>query len=286
MKKKLEALKFIVRFDFIAAIILLSYAWIVERKVHLFVKKVDSKCWRVTDGAYALNIFTPYRLLNYRSGISARLNRLAESYGFGSYYQIKRGDIVIDIGANIGEFSLFCATKGARVFAFEPDFNAFRLLKENVNTNLVAKKRVSIHDIAISDKTGVINFYLKPLEADSTIISPKNPEDFKRVEITTTRLDEYFSNNGIGEVIKLVKCDAEGAEPEVVYGCEKIFPYIDLFAIDCGPERNGKCTYPEVSLFLEKSGFKILSTPEQTCRGLVVAKNMSLRASVNSKVVQ
>ena len=46
-------------------------------------------------------------------------------------YAPREGDIVIDVGAGIGEFTLWCADAGARVIAFEPDPLAFACLEKN-----------------------------------------------------------------------------------------------------------------------------------------------------------
>ena len=68
----------------------------------------------------------------FRDGISARLEAVAEKYVGGTGYAPREGDIVVDIGAGIGEFTLWCADAGARVVAFEPDPLAFACLERNV----------------------------------------------------------------------------------------------------------------------------------------------------------
>jgi FkbM family methyltransferase len=271
MKSKLELLRFIVRSDYLASKFLTTYSKIKGKS--LSAQKLSDNFWRIDDGKKQLNIFTPYRLLNYRKGIGIRLEMLAKSYGYQEFYEIKRDDIVIDIGANIGEFSIFCSALGAKVIAFEPDENVANLLRKNISEWKECDQLVEVYNKAISNINGEATFYLKPLEADSTLIAPTKPEKYIPAKVDCIRLDDFIINHKITK-IKLLKCDAEGAEPEVVFGCEKIFPIIDYVAIDCGPERNGKPTFKDVIPYLSANGFKILSEPEKTSRGLVVAKNM------------
>ena len=57
----------------------------------------------------------------------------------------------------------------------------------------------------------------------------------------------------------LIKIDAEGAEPEVIYGIDQCFSKIQYISADCGPERNGKPTLNEVKKHLwdlEQSAMK------------------------------
>jgi predicted RNA methylase len=56
----------------------------------------------------------------------------ASQYGHGETYEIKAGDTVIDIGANCGEYAMFCASRGAEVYAVEADPCVFLPLVMNV----------------------------------------------------------------------------------------------------------------------------------------------------------
>ena len=51
-------------------------------------------------------------------------------------YPVERDTVVVDIGANIGLFSLYAAFSGAaRVFAFEPNQEAYRCMLDNIERN-------------------------------------------------------------------------------------------------------------------------------------------------------
>ena len=67
-----------------------------------------------------LNYSRPVRTKRYRNGINAKLNSLACEYLY-DFYDINNEDIIIDVGANIGEFSLFFEKKyNAKIIAIEP----------------------------------------------------------------------------------------------------------------------------------------------------------------------
>lgn len=71
---------------------------------------------------------------------------------------------VVDVGANIGVYSIFCLQlpKIDEVHAFEPAPASFDLLKRNVNEQ-PRRDRVRIYDVAASSSTGTVKF---------TIVSP------------------------------------------------------------------------------------------------------------------
>ena len=75
--------------------------------------------------------------------------------------EVKKGNVVLDIGANIGYYTLIFAKlvgENGKVFAFEPDPTNFALLKKNVEMN--GYKNVVLVQRAVSNKTGKLKLYL------------------------------------------------------------------------------------------------------------------------------
>jgi len=62
--------------------------------------------------------------------------------------KIKKGDIVIDIGMNIGVFTVTASKKGAKVFGFEPDYQNYKMAEKNCAINNV---NANIKNVAVSD---------------------------------------------------------------------------------------------------------------------------------------
>ena len=74
---------------------------------------------------------------------------------------IKKGDIVLDLGANIGYYTLIFAKlvgEVGHVFAFEPDPSNFELLSKNVKEN--KHENVTLIQKAVSDKNEKIKLYV------------------------------------------------------------------------------------------------------------------------------
>jgi FkbM family methyltransferase len=134
---------------------------------------------------------------------------------------LKPGQVVYDVGANIGFFTIICSRLvGARgrVYAFEPMPESAATLRHNVAINsldntLVVEKAVSSTtdraELLISDWSA-----FHALKAEE--ISP--PEHARGVvPVETVTLDDYVSTGG-GQPPDVVKIDVEGAELEVIKG--------------------------------------------------------------------
>jgi FkbM family methyltransferase len=139
---------------------------------------------------------------------------------------VKKGDMVLDIGANIGYYTLLFAKlvgEEGRVFAFEPDVDNFILLRKNVELN--GYKNVLIEQKAVSDRNERINLYLSQNNAGVRRIFKLNDDKCKyktdRIdEVNAIRLDDYFKN--YSNRIDFIKIDVEGAEWAVVRGMQKL----------------------------------------------------------------
>jgi len=135
-----------------------------------------------------------------------------------AHQQIKKGNIVLDIGANIGFYTLIFAKlvgdKG-KVIAFEPEPSNFGILKKNVETN--GYKNVILVPKAVSDKNGEIKLYLSSF---SNAIPRIHKSDFcdRSIEIESVRLDDYLKTINFQERIDFIKIDVEGAEVKVLEG--------------------------------------------------------------------
>jgi FkbM family methyltransferase len=130
--------------------------------------------------------------------------------------EIKENDIILDIGANIGYYTLLFAQRvgdGGHVYAFEPEPQNFELLKKNVQTS--GYRNVTLINMAVSDTTSKLRLYLnKKNKADHRIFDWQDRRKF--IEIDSTRLDDYFSDF-TGD-IAFIKMDIQGAEYRALSG--------------------------------------------------------------------
>lgn len=130
--------------------------------------------------------------------------------------EIKRDDIVLDIGANIGYYTLIFAKlvgENGKVFAFEPDPTNFAILKKNVKIN--GYKNVVLINKAVSDKAGKLKLFLSEDNmGDHRTYDSKDDREF--VEIESVKLDDYFDKTS--DKINFIKMDIQGAEYAAVKG--------------------------------------------------------------------
>ena len=190
-----------------------------------------------------------YRWKLYRKGWSARLRRLADEYGIGRHVSLNPGDVVLDVGANVGEFAYVATSYGARTFCFEPDPKAFGCLLANT----AELKDVHAHNIVVWRENGRVTLNLAPARADSSVFGDKG-EKIECEAQTIATLCDVLNISQIG----LVKCDAEGAEPEVLIGALPVMNRIAAFAIDTGAERGGARTHEACEELLRHTGFCVI----------------------------
>ena len=133
--------------------------------------------------------------------------------------KVKEGDIVIDVGANIGVHTIIMAkyvgNKG-QVFAFEPSPTNLELLKKTMKLNNF--KNVQIIDKAVSDKSGKGLFYFTNGIAGHSLTDLGYNKGTIETEITS--LDHFF--NGKKKKIDFVKIDAERYDFKVLKGMTEI----------------------------------------------------------------
>lgn len=129
---------------------------------------------------------------------------------------VKKGDVVIDCGANIGYFSLLAAKLRATVTAFEPEINNCNYLRKNTYIN-----NYSITSIcaAVSNKNGISKFTFSSKDSGSHYLG-----DDGGVNVITVTLDSLFGNN-IYSKVDLVKLDIEGAEPLAYEGMKSVIKH-------------------------------------------------------------
>jgi methyltransferase, FkbM family len=134
--------------------------------------------------------------------------------------EVKRGDVVLDLGANIGYHTLLFARlvgSEGKVYAFEPDPTNFALLKRNVRAN--GYTNVELVQKAVSDKNGKIKLYLcEENRGDHRIYDSHDGRE--SVEVESVRLDDYFQ--GYEREINFIKMDIQGAEMMALRGMRSL----------------------------------------------------------------
>lgn len=135
------------------------------------------------------------------------------------------GDTMFDVGANIGEVTLFAAKRvgeAGRVLAFEPIHSLASRLRANLNLNRF--DQVEVVEMAVADRAGQQPLYVQAADFEdgsrhdglgTLYASPARAHVADHVEVTT--MDEFVRANGIAR-IDGIKLDIEGAELPALQG--------------------------------------------------------------------
>ena len=133
---------------------------------------------------------------------------------------VQKGSTVIDIGANIGYYSLVAAKKGAKVLAFEPAPEHFSQLKKNIALNNL--EQVHCFQKVVSDSNGLVPLYYSH-SYNTGMTGLSQPEEFsgKKEMVPSVILDEVLQELGITQA-GFIKIDIEGAELLALKGMGRI----------------------------------------------------------------
>ncbi|HTI41927.1 MAG TPA: FkbM family methyltransferase [Vicinamibacterales bacterium] len=137
---------------------------------------------------------------------------------------IKRGDVLFDIGANVGAYSLVAARKpggGARVYAFEASYANVAALCANIALNNAADDVTPV-PVALSGETAMGVFNLRDLDAGSArhglgAQMPENGQVVLRQPVMTFRLDDLIDRFTL-PAPNHIKMDVDGGELDVLAG--------------------------------------------------------------------
>lgn len=172
---------------------------------------------------------------------------------------LRDNDIFLDIGANLGMYSIIARDLGAQAYAFEPEPIHVEFLKRNPSIY------TRLYNIALSNEKGVAEFFLGPdsnLGSSSLIIgeaTEKEKVQNNSMEVPTERLDNIITDKDQLKSIKIIKVDVEGNEENVVKGFENILNYVkpEIWC-EVRSEKSGRNpgSYKKVINYLSEFGYE------------------------------
>jgi len=180
-----------------------------------------------------------------------------------------RGVNVIDIGANIGYYTLLAASiigESHRVYSFEPQPRVARNLRRNIELNQL--ENVTVYECALSDREGHADFYLPVagMDAHGSLAANGRFQVRGQVSVPTRPLDAVLAELGDPK-IGLIKMDAEGAELSIFKGASKLLGSADrpsiIFEANEDNTRAFGYTVFELLQFIHGFGYELRQLDEE-----------------------
>lgn len=158
---------------------------------------------------------------------------------------VQRGDVLYDVGANVGAYSLIAASLGAEVYSFEPVVTNLDSLVKNLRLNHL-ESRVVPMPIALADGRGVLRF-----RSDREGMSGTNARrDPIGQPALVMPMDQLFPIFAVPHPT-LLKVDVEGMELDVLRGAETCVMNVRSAIVECTAR-----TMTEVERWMNERGLQ------------------------------
>jgi FkbM family methyltransferase len=185
------------------------------------------------------------------------LDRFYEKYGFTIQPRWK----VIDIGAGIGDYTLYAAVTQPtiQVFSFEPYPQSFVLMQENLHLNSITNAQT--YEEAIAAASGELILDLaggEPLQIQSSLKKAVNTG--KSLSVRAFSLADAFAMLKI-ESCDLLKLDCEGAEYPILFGTSQpVLERVERIIMEYH-DNMVQYNHNDLTRFLNERGFRVETFP-------------------------
>jgi FkbM family methyltransferase len=210
----------------------------------------------------------------YRGRLDSYIDR--EVYYFGAYEagvlrllallaRQRPAPVFVDVGANVGQHSMFAAQHFVSVHAFEPYPPLLEVLNDHIQGN--GLRHVDVHPVGLADVDGEAE-YAAPADRRSGYGGFDNPDpNLQRLRLPLRRGDTYL----VGQVgrVDVIKIDVEGSERRVVEGLSGILERDrPALVMEFWP-----MAWPAGILSMLPDGYRVWSLKEQSSRWLIFGAN-------------
>ena len=155
---------------------------------------------------------------------------IQEVFDLGSYSHVnlKPTDTVLDIGANIGAYTLYASRRARQVISYEPFMENFDMLKGNVEQNDV--HNVKLCNMAVGGKARKTVVHAGgPNFGTVSLYASESTESMQETQVCS--LEEVFSLHNLTKV-DVLKLDVEGAEYEILMENAHVLSKIDRIILE------------------------------------------------------
>lgn len=172
---------------------------------------------------------------------------------------LKEGDTFLDVGSNVGLFSLYASKKvgqNGQVICFEPTPITYSRLTENIQLNHFTN--IEARNIGLSNEEGELKFYYSDKGFDAWNSFAPDSRLKNHIVIKSSTLDLQLENVDKNR-IKLVKIDVEGWEKFVIQGGKQFFEkYAPIVMVEFTEENTVNAGYSIHDIFteMENNGYQ------------------------------
>ena len=216
----------------------------------------------------AIKASIPLRLRNHiRVLLGRHPAELRDGFPDLGMVRLTRGDVVIDVGAHVGDFAeaVQAYQPWVKIHAFEPLPAAFAVAE----TKLAPFGDIELHNVALGRAKGQNDFFVRKFSTNSSFLVSGSTrmaadwgdslatEEVLRVPIVT--LSDYLQEQKIGRV-RLLKLDVQGYELEVLAGAESVLGVIDWIYTEARFNEGlyaGAPLINDIYVYLIQRGFKL-----------------------------
>ncbi|WP_019420936.1 FkbM family methyltransferase [Paenibacillus sp. OSY-SE] len=144
---------------------------------------------------------------------------------------VKKGHVLVDIGANVGYFTVFLAHltgPSGQVYAYEPHPLLFSFLQDNVALNYL-HDRVRLYPQAVSSSSAPLQFQASQRYMGNSSVNKHSQQYFKhyRDDISEFETEAIRLDDALAHLphIDMIKVDIEGGEYQAFLGMEQLLEH-------------------------------------------------------------
>jgi FkbM family methyltransferase len=175
-----------------------------------------------------------------------------------------KDEILYDIGANVGMYSIYAAAKNVRVYAFEPESQNYATLNHNIYLNALQDK-VNAYNIALSDASCIGDLFIKEFTIGGALNNFGESINYKKEKfnpgfkqsVTSFKLDDLVYQYQLPKPHH-IKIDVDGLEHAIITGSSQLLkePQLKSILVELNTQLAADNSIIGI---LESYGFKMVS---------------------------
>lgn len=174
---------------------------------------------------------------------------ISNKYRLPGVVEVEPGDCVVDCGGYVGGFSMDNAEIAGQIHIFEPH----PANVDCIQRNFAAYPSVHVHQCGLFDKSGTLPLNVSSSSVEHSFLAPDDGEALGKIEVPIYTLAEMAKKLNLPQ-IDFCKVEAEGVEPEVIFGLGNLRPR--KVAVDVSPERDGSSPREPIEAWLTERGYE------------------------------